>query len=112
MVTPPKLTWELSANSIVTVSGFLLTWGVAAIAGSMTYASFKAEITQRNSDMERRVITLESRAEASDNAIRAGQITDASNAAELSALRRDLSDIKTELREVIRLLRQDAGGGR
>jgi chromosome segregation ATPase len=106
---PPKLTWELSANSIVTVSGFLLTWGVAAIAGSMAYATFKSEIAAKSQEIERRVIVLEGRAEAADGALRQAQISSAASNAEMVALRRDLGDIKSELREVIRLLRQDNG---
>jgi len=111
-MTPPKLTWELSANSIVTVSGFLLTWIAVSIGGSMAYATFKAEITQKNGELERRVLTLEGRTTEFDAAMRSSQIAGAANQAEMLALRRDLGDIKTELREVIRLLRQDSGGPR
>lgn len=102
----PKMTWEMNANSLVTVGGFVLTWAAALIMGGMTYVSFKTETVQRYLEVQRRIEVLEVRAEANANAIRAGQLQDASNASEMVALRRDLGEIKSELREVVRLLRE------
>lgn len=92
--------WPPYISSLISVIGFVLV----ITSGAMAYSAFKASSEARHAEAERRISVLEGQMVNVSDVARLVQINSATANQELVALRRDLSDLKSDLRELIRIL--------
>lgn len=93
-------------NTFVTVAGFVITIG----GGLVLYGAERAENQMRHAQTERRLELLESGRTVNSNAIQAAQVQVATMTSELGQVRRELAELKQDLRETLALLRAGNGG--
>lgn len=95
-------TSSINLNTWISVAGFALTIG----GGLMAYSSAEARSEMRHAEAERRIEALEIGRQVNSEAIRAIQIGNATAVAENSALRREMTELKSEIRALAELIRQ------
>lgn len=118
----PKNPGGVNLNTIISVGGFAIMvagFGVTIGGGWAAMKQSETRSEMRHADSERRIDALELADRVATDAIRAIQIAGATTNAESTALRREIGELKenlrdmqAELREVANLLRAAKGDAR
>lgn len=98
----------VNLNTWISVGGFALTIG----AGILAYQDAMTRSEMRHAEAERRIESLEVGRTVNADAIRTMQIANATASAETMALRREITELKADLREVAGLLREVKENGK